>query len=103
MRRYRRLRAWPRRGRVRFGDLRRLDPFSRTWGFDRGLPIDRYYIADFLGRQSKSAEGTGLVQGQVLEIGNADYAPGLGDTGSIERIDILDASANNPDATVIAD
>ena len=49
------LRVWlkrytsgPRVGRVRFGSLRRLTPISRAFGFDRGLPIDRYYIERFL-------------------------------------------------------
>ena len=28
-------------GAVRFGSLRRLTPISTTFGFDRGLPIDR--------------------------------------------------------------
>jgi hypothetical protein len=31
-------------GALRFWSLRRLSPVSRTFGFDRGLPIDRYYI-----------------------------------------------------------
>src|SRR4051794_24300652 len=29
--------------RVRWGSLRRTRPFSDCYGFDRGLPIDRYY------------------------------------------------------------
>jgi hypothetical protein len=28
---------------VRFGLLRRLTPISRSFGMDRGEPIDRYY------------------------------------------------------------
>jgi hypothetical protein len=39
--RRRRLRTGTPVGSVRFGDLRRLAPISRTWGVDRGLPIDR--------------------------------------------------------------
>src|SRR5690348_8634455 len=35
-------------GRVNFGDLRRLKPISVVWGFDRGRPVDRYYIEQFL-------------------------------------------------------
>jgi hypothetical protein len=31
--------------KVNFGNLRRLNPISRTFGYDRGLPIDRYYIS----------------------------------------------------------
>ena len=37
-------------GGVHFGNLRRIDPISRNWGYDRGLPIDRYYIEAFLSR-----------------------------------------------------
>jgi hypothetical protein len=35
-------------GTVRFGDLDRLTPISRGWGFDRGAPIDRFYIERFM-------------------------------------------------------
>src|SRR5215467_9813909 len=31
-----------RKRRVRFGSLRRTEPVSRQFGFDRGLPVDRY-------------------------------------------------------------
>src|SRR5207237_8367 len=34
--------------RVRYGTLRRLRPLSTEFGFDRGQPIDRYYIECFL-------------------------------------------------------
>src|SRR5207237_832654 len=33
---------------LRWGDLARVTPLSRTWGFDRGVPIDRHYVAEFL-------------------------------------------------------
>jgi hypothetical protein len=39
----------PRVGAVDFGDLNRLEPVSRDWGFDRGTPVDRLYIERFLG------------------------------------------------------
>ena len=35
-------------GWVRFGSLRRTEPVSRLYGWDRGRPIDRYYIETFL-------------------------------------------------------
>jgi hypothetical protein len=44
------------------GDLRRLTPLSRCFGFDRGKPVDRYYIENFL------ASRAGDVRGRVLEI-----------------------------------
>src|SRR5262249_15235576 len=34
-------------GTVRFGDLGRTQPISRRFGFDRGTPVDRYYIERF--------------------------------------------------------
>jgi hypothetical protein len=33
---------------VRWGNLRRLRPFSDRYGCDRGTPIERYYIERFL-------------------------------------------------------
>ena len=47
---------WPRLGSVDFGGLRRLTPVSRAFGFDRGLPIDRYYIERFLAAHAEDAE-----------------------------------------------
>ena len=37
---------------VDWGDLRRTDPVSRDWGYDRGTPIDRRYIEEFLAAHS---------------------------------------------------
>lgn len=33
---------------VNFNDELRTEPISRKFGFDRGCPIDRYYINSFL-------------------------------------------------------
>lgn len=54
-------------GQVRFGDLRRVEPISREYGYDRGRPIDRYYIEGFLKRHG------GDIRGSVLEIGERTY------------------------------
>jgi SAM-dependent methyltransferase len=54
-------------GDVRFGDLRRLEPISRSYGYDRGRPVDRYYIETFL-----QSEGSSIT-GRVLEIGENTY------------------------------
>src|SRR5262252_4733624 len=32
-----------------FGRPRQVTPVSRDWGFDRGTPIDRYFVERFLG------------------------------------------------------
>ena len=44
------------------GDLRRTEPISRTWGADRGRPVDRYYIDSSL--EAHRAD----IRGHVLEI-----------------------------------
>jgi SAM-dependent methyltransferase len=101
---YRRLSAWPPVGQVRFGGLRRLSPISSAFGSDRGQPIDRYYIEQFLeGEVGAEGYAPGTVRGRVLEIGGAEYAERFGDAPGIEKIDVLDPSRDNPDATVIAD
>lgn len=86
----------PRVGEVKFGDLNRLTPLSYHFGFDRGQPIDRYYIENFLQCSSND------IQGRVLEIGDRSYTERFGG----ERVnvsDILHVSRDNPDATFVGD
>ena len=83
-------------GRVRFGNLRRMTPVSRGFGFSRGLPIDRYYIEGFLARQADD------VRGRVLEIKDASYTRKYGG-GRVETSDVLDVTEDNPQATIVAD
>jgi SAM-dependent methyltransferase len=78
------------------GDLRRVSPISEDYGLDRGTAIDRYYIADFLGRHS------GDVRGRVMEINDDRYTSEFGGD-RVERADILFAGDGNPDATIVAD
>ena len=87
---------WPRTGNVEFAALRRLTPISAVFGFDRGLPIDRYYIECFLEQNSAK------IRGQVLELGDATYTERFGGA-SVERSHVLDVSAQNPKATIVAD
>jgi SAM-dependent methyltransferase len=83
-------------GKVRLGDLDRPEPVSRDFGFDRGLPVDRYYIERFLGRSRAD------VRGRVLEVGDAAYSQRFGGS-RIERQDIIHVHAGNPDATIVGD
>lgn len=83
-------------GRVRFGDLRRLAPISRSFGFDRGQPIDRYYIERFLGRHAAD------VRGRVLEIGEDAYTHRFGG-GRVMQSDVLDLKSDNPRASFVTD
>jgi SAM-dependent methyltransferase len=85
-------------GGVRFGSLRRVTPISDEFGYDRGLPIDRYYIERFLGEHSAS------IRGRVLEVGESMYTMQFGGSdGAVEQIDILDVRPDNPRATLVAD
>jgi SAM-dependent methyltransferase len=86
----------PAPGSVQFGTLRRLTPVSRMWGYDRGLPIDRYYIESFLARQS------GDVRGRVLEIEDSTYTRRFGGS-RVTRSDILHVTEGNPLATIVGD
>ena len=86
----------PRVGRVRFGQLRRLTPISRVFGYDRGMPVDRYYIESFLARHAAD------VRGHVLEIGDDSYTRRFGGD-RVTKSDILHVSRENPRATIVTD
>ena len=92
----RRLTGIPQVGTVNLGDLRRLTPISRAFGFDRGTPIDRFYIERFLDANSSD------IRGRVLEIGEDTYSRRYGGN-RIGSVDILNLTADCPEATIIAD
>jgi hypothetical protein len=75
-------------------DLRCLQPASRVFGLDRGQPIDRYYIEDFL------QENTTDIRGHVLEIGDNHYTHKFG-RDRVEKSEVLHAVEGNPEATLI--
>ena len=83
-------------GHVRFGALRRLTPFSHNWGFDRGQPLDRYYIERFLAEHAKD------VRGHALEIEHDMYTRRYGGDRVTKR-DVLYVEAGHPRATIVAD
>jgi glycosyltransferase involved in cell wall biosynthesis/SAM-dependent methyltransferase len=82
-------------GRVRFGDFNRTSPISPNFGFDRGTPVDRYYVEAFL------AAHRGDIRGRALEVGDDSYCRRFG-TG-IVRQDVLHVTADNPAATIVGD
>lgn len=80
-----------------------LAPVSRSFGYDRGLPIDRYYIEDFLARHgSWPGYSVGDIQGAVMEVGDDAYTRRFGG-GHVARADVLHVSADNPAATIVGD
>jgi hypothetical protein len=56
----------------RWGNLRRLRPFSDHFGFERGTPVDRFYLHRFL------ASNADKIRGAVLEIQRSDYTSKYG-------------------------
>jgi len=42
---------------VDWGGLRQMEPVSRQFGYDRGTPVDRYYIERFLRLNSSAVFG----------------------------------------------
>ena len=82
-------------GFVRFGSLRRVRPISADQGFDRGRPVDRRYIRDFLSRHRDD------IRGRVLEVGGDGYTRMFG--SGVARSDVVDRRPDNPAATMVAD
>jgi SAM-dependent methyltransferase len=81
---------------VQTGDFLRKEPFSVKFGYDRGGPVDRYYIHQFLDRESV------LIKGRVLEIGDNDYTIQYGGA-KVTQSDILHIDESNKQATFIGD
>jgi SAM-dependent methyltransferase len=73
-----------------------LSPISATFGFERGQPVDRYYIENFLARHAEN------IRGRVLEIADDDYTRRFGGQ-RVDVSDVLDVAENNRRATIHAD
>jgi hypothetical protein len=69
---------------------------SRTFGFERGKPVDRWYIERFL------AEHAADVRGRVLEVAERTYTGWYGGD-DVTTSDVLYAAAGHPEATVVGD
>ncbi|PSL44941.1 methyltransferase family protein [Chitinophaga niastensis] len=66
---------------VSWESLRRLEPLSTTFGFDRGTPVDRYYIEQFLSANKH------LIHSNVLEIAESNYSRKFGE--NVSRFEVL--------------
>lgn len=82
------------RRRFRLGGLGTA-PLSTEWGFERGTPIDRFYIERFLAAHAAD------VRGRVLEVKSSEYTRRF-DRGVV-RADVLDIDPANAQATIVAD
>lgn len=79
---------------VSWESLRRLEPVSTTFGFDRGTPVDRYYIENFL-RANKT-----LISGHVLEIAESSYSRQFGE--NVSSFEVLHVQPGNK-VTIVGD
>ena len=77
------------------GRRNRFKPFSRSFGNDRGRPIDRYYIDRFIASEAER------IRGDVLEIGDNGYTRSIGGD-RVTRSDVL-MPVPQAGATIIAD
>lgn len=82
--------------KVRLGQFSSTRPLSRGSGYDRGTPIDRYYIEQFLGAHAED------ISGRVLEIGEDTYSTQLG-SDRITQQDVLHIDGHNSAATIVGD
>lgn len=73
-----------------------LQPVSTAFGYDRGGPVDRYYIESFLGSQETH------IRGRVLEVGDNAYTLQFGGE-RVTQSDILHLDATHPQATITGD
>jgi SAM-dependent methyltransferase len=89
----RRIRRWGHPARL--GVLHRTSPFSEVHGFDRGTPVDRYYIERFLDQHRED------IHGRVLEMQGSGYTRRYGH--DVVEAAVLDIDPTNPVATIIAD
>lgn len=83
-------------GTVDFGDLDRETPISRKWGFDRGTPVDRLYIEQFLNGFARD------VRGRCLEVADNKYTLRFGGD-RVTQSDVLHNSEGRKQATLILD
>lgn len=80
---------------VDWKNLRTTKPISNVFGFDRGTPIDRYYIEKFLNAHRSA------IQGRVLEIAENTYTMKFGQPGLTSEI--LSYSSDHRAATIVGD
>jgi SAM-dependent methyltransferase len=72
-----------------------LEPVSRRFGFERGKPVDRWYIERFLNAHRAD------VRGAVLEVAESTYTQWYGE-GEVTKSDVLHREGND-DSTLVGD
>ena len=82
--------------RLRIGSLLIVQPVSREFGYDRGTPVDRSYVEDFLASWAED------IRGRVLEVGDDAYTRRFGGS-RVHRADVLNVHDGMPGTTFVAD
>jgi hypothetical protein len=81
---------------VRWYNLRNIQPISSTFGLDRGMPVDRYYIEKFISANSEA------LKNDVLEIGDSTYSKKYG-SSAVKHFHVLSYNKEDPGVTIIGD
>jgi SAM-dependent methyltransferase len=85
---------FPRVGNIQPFDFFSTEPISRSWGDDRGTPIDRYFIEKFL------SENSDIIKGTVLEFGDDFYTSKFGGE-KVTTSEIFNTTHGNGKATYV--
>jgi SAM-dependent methyltransferase len=72
------------------------EPLSRDFGKERGTPIDRAFIHEFLWARRQD------VRGRVLEVADSGYTDYLGE-GAVTQTDVLHVQEGLPWVTLVGD
>jgi SAM-dependent methyltransferase len=80
---------------VHWGSLRRLEPVSDRYGYDRGISADRALVDAFLAAHADD------IRGDVLEVRDPLYAVRHGTR--VTSFEVLDIDPGNRQATLVAD
>lgn len=80
---------------VNWHNMRTIHPISTVFGMDRGIPVDRFYIEDFLKNNQK------YIRGVVCEISENTYSIKFGK--NVLSYEIFDFDTKNKKATIIGD
>jgi len=78
-------------------NLRHLKPISRQFGMDRGTPIDRIYIEQFISMYKQD------IRGVICEIAEDTYSKKFGDFEKITKFEVLHYNNDNTKATIVGD
>jgi len=81
--------------KVDWYNFRSLSPISTIFALDRGTPIDRVYIDDFLFLNSKYIKGT------TCEISENKYCKKYGQ--NVDKFEVLHYTKGNKESTIVGD